>query len=103
MTNTPEVHQVYISIRPVSRAEPTGLNAYGFYVIADGVVTMTDAKGNPATDDTGKTYTAKLGPGDNAHETAGQLTKKLRDALRGKNAPPTGFSAPLNYPKIGVA
>ena len=104
MTDTPEVHQVYISIRPVSRANPTGVLSYGFYTVTtDGVLTMTNQKGEPATDDAGKTYTHKLEPNDSAHEVAGRLTKKLRDVLRGKNAPPTGFSAPLNYPKIGIA
>ena len=48
MTDTPEVHQVYIHIKPVSRALPTGQVAYGFYTLIDGVVTMTDQKGEPA-------------------------------------------------------
>ena len=102
MTDTPEVHQVYIHIKPVSPALPTGQIAYGFYVIKDGVVTMTNQKGEPAHDDAGKTYTAKL-DGEDPQIIAGRLTRQLRDALRGKkDLPPAGFGAPLVYPKTGV-
>ena len=103
MTDTPEVHQVYIHIKPVSPALPAGQVAYGFYTLVDGVVTMTDAKGNPVHDDAGKTYTQKLEPNDDAYVIAGRLTRQLRDALRGKkDAPPAGFGAPLVYPKAGM-
>jgi hypothetical protein len=96
MTDTPEVHQVYIHIKPVSRALPTGRVAYGFYTLVDGVVTMTNQKGEPAHDDTGKTYTHKLESNDDAHIITGRLTQKLRDTLIGKkDAPPAGFGAPL--------
>lgn len=100
MSDTPEVKQVTISIKPCSRALPTGQIAFGFYTVVDGVVTMTDSKGNPAQDDAGKTYTQKLETNDNAHDVAGRLTKKLRDTLLGvgkKDAPPSGFGGPLNY------
>ena len=59
MTDTPEVHHVYVHIKPVSRALPTGQVAYGFYTLVDGVVTMTDEKGEAALDDDGKIYTAQ--------------------------------------------
>ena len=103
MTDTPEVHQVIVAIRPVSRAEPTGYNSRGYFIVSDGVVTMTDLKGIPAADDTGKVYSHKLEPGENANQVAGELTVKLRKALRGKNAPKAGFGGPLHYPKLGIA
>ena len=103
MTNELEVHQVYIQIKPVSPALPTGQVAYGFYTLVDGVVTMTDAKGKPATDEAGKVYTHKPETNDDANIIAGRLTRQLRDALLGKkDAPPSGFGAPLNYPKAGI-
>jgi hypothetical protein len=104
MTDTPEVHQVYIHIKPVSPALPTGQVAYGFYTVVDGLVTMTNQKGEPAHDDAGKIYTAKLQPNDDHQVIAGRLTKQLRDALIGKkkDAPPAGFYAPLNYSKSGI-
>ena len=60
---------------------------------------MTNQKGEPADDDAGKIYTAKLQPNDDANVIAGRLTRKLRDALRGKRDAPSGFSGPLSYPK----
>jgi hypothetical protein len=95
---TPEIHQVFIDIKLPKGNDP-GQVAYGYYTLVDGVVTMTNQKGEPAQDDTGKTYTAKLLPNDDANVIAGRLTRKLRDALLGKKdgAPPSGFSGPLNY------
>ena len=105
MTDTPEVYQVYIDIKLPSGNDP-GRVAYGFYTVTDGVVTMTNRKGEPAHDDTGKTYTQKLEPNDDAYVIAGRLTRQLRDALRGKNHPSAGFSSgggnfsrALDYPK----
>ena len=104
MTDTPEVKQVYIEIKPISQANPTGQVSYGYYTLVDGVVTMTDAKGNAAQNDSGKTYTAKLAPNDDHQVIAGRLTRKLRDVLRGKkdDASPSGFNAPLNYGPTGI-
>ena len=102
MTDKPEVHQVYVEVKPVSRALPTGQVAYGFYTVVDALLTMTNQKGVAVQDDNGKTYTAKLAPNDDPQIIAGRLTKQLRDALRGKGAPPSGFSRPLDYPKSGI-
>ena len=102
MTNTPEVKQVYIDIRPPRGNDP-GQVSFGFYTLVDGVVTMTDQKGEPVHDDAGKVYTAKLAPNDDHQVIAGRLTRQLRDALRGKkDLPPAGFGAPLNYPKSSI-
>jgi hypothetical protein len=98
----PEVFQVSVETRPPRGNDP-GQVVLGYYIIADRVITMTDAKGAPAPDDTGKSYTAKLAPNDDAYVIAGRLTKKLRDALRGKRDAPTGFSGPLDYGSSGNA
>ena len=79
--------------------------AYGFYTVTDGVVTMTDHAGKPATDETGKTYTQKLEATDDARVIAGRLTKKLRLALLGKSDAPAGFHSSIIYPsnkKLGI-
>ena len=47
MTDTPEVHQVYIHIKPVSPALPTGQIAYGFYVIKDDLPLIGKKKDAP--------------------------------------------------------
>ena len=63
---------------------------------------MTNQKGEPAHDDAGKVYSAKL-DGEDPQIIAGRLTRQLRDALRGKkDAPPAGFGSPLNYGPTGV-
>jgi hypothetical protein len=102
MTDTPEVKQVFIDIKLPKGNDP-GQVSYGFYIVVGDLLTMTDAKGNAAQDDAGKTYTHKLAPNDDHQVIAGRLTRKLRDALRGKkDAPPSGFSGPLNYGPTGI-
>jgi hypothetical protein len=97
----PEVHQVIVDIHLPSSRLPAGQTALGYYTVVDGVVTMTDPKGEPATDGEGRTYTRKLAPNDDARVIAGRLTKELRLALRGKSNAPSGFGGPLNYPSKG--
>jgi hypothetical protein len=53
---------------------------------------MTDPKGEPATDETGKTYTQKLEPNEEAHVIAARLTVQLRSALKGKSSGPSNFT-----------
>jgi len=97
----PEVHQVIVHIHLPSKRLPTGQIAYGYFTVVDGLLTMTDPKGEPAIDENGKTYTHKLAPGDDANEIAGGLTKQLRSALRGKSAGPSNFGGPINYGRDG--
>jgi hypothetical protein len=94
-----EVHQISVEIHPPSQRLPAGQIARGFYTVVVNLLTMTDPKGEPATDESGKTYTHKLEPGDDAYVIAGRLTKELRLALRGKSAGPSNFGGPINYPK----
>jgi len=97
-----EVHQVVVDIELPSRRFPAGKTALGYYTVVDGVVTMTCPKGEPATDESGKTYSAKLQANDDARQIAGRLTKELRSALRGKSNAPGGFGGPLNYDNRGI-
>jgi hypothetical protein len=102
----PEVHQVIVDIELPSRRYPAGMTALGYYTVVDGVVTMTCPKGEPATDETGKIYTHKLEPNDDARQIAGRLTKQLRLALRGDRprgfgGGGSGFNGPINYPRGG--
>ena len=58
MTDTkPEVHSILIPLAPRKGNQPAQL-VLGYYTIVDDLITMTDAKGNPASDETGKTYTS---------------------------------------------
>jgi hypothetical protein len=95
-----EVFEVWIPYEGPSKRYPSGRSAVGHYTIAGDILTLTDPKGKVAEDQEGKTYTAKLAPGDNRQEVGGALTMRLRAVLRGENPDaPTRVSRPLNYPK----
>ena len=94
-----EVRQVIVTIKP-PKGNFLGQVAYGWYTLQDGVVTLTDRQGNPAGEETGRKFTHKLAPGEDARAVACKLTKELRLALRGNSAPDAGFEGPINYPKL---
>jgi hypothetical protein len=89
---------VTIQIKPPSGSFP-GQTAEGAFIVEDGVVVLTDREGNPARDGDGKFYKQKLADGQNPKLIAGRLTRQLRTALRGKDAPVNGFDGPIHYPK----
>lgn len=93
-----KIFTVFVEIeRP--RGDFHGTVIEGAYIVENGEVVLVDRHGKPAHDDTGKKYSHKLAEGDNPKQIAARLTKDLRKALRGPNAPPRGFSGPSNYPK----
>jgi hypothetical protein len=88
-----EVHEVYVTVRaPVDAGDP-GQVTIGFYTLVDGLLTMTDSKGNPVRNaHTGAKYTHKMQPGDDARKHAGRLTLQIyrmlgRDVSGGFNRP----------------
>ena len=94
-----EVREVIVTIKP-PKGNFLGQVAYGWYTLQDGVVTLTDRKGNPAGEETGRKFTHKLAPGEDARAVACKLTKELRLLLRGNSAPVAGFEGQINYPKL---
>ena len=83
-----EVHTVICQIQAPSRVCPTGKCVEGCFVISeDNVLILTDRAGNAATDIDGRQYTHALGPNEDARTIARRLTKELRGALRGGDAP----------------
>ena len=94
-----EVRQVIVTIKPPKGNFP-GQVTYGWYALQDGVITLTDREGNPAGEETGRKFTYKLAPGEDAHAIACKLTEELRLALRGNSAPVASFEGPINYPKL---
>jgi hypothetical protein len=100
---TPEVHKVTVQLEKPSRRYPSGKVTFGYYTLVDDLLTMTDPNGGAAEDGTGKRYTHKLMPGEDANAIAKRLTKQLRQELRGgPNAPPGDFHRKINYPKSGL-
>jgi hypothetical protein len=72
-----EVREVIVTIKPSKGSFP-GQVTYGWYALQDGVITLTDREGNPAGEETGRKFTYKLAPGEDAHAIACKLTKELR-------------------------
>lgn len=97
-----EIFQVQPQLEPPSKRYPSGKTALGYYVITDGTLTLTDARGGVAEDAEGRTYSEKLQPSDNHQDVAARLTLRLRAAMRGE--PPPGLGKPkkpLSYPPMG--
>jgi len=99
MEGMSEVRQVIVTIKP-PKGTYRGQVTYGWYTLQDGVVTLTDRDGNPAGEETGRKFTYKLDPGEDARAVACRLTKELRLALRSNSAPVTSFEGQINYPKL---
>ena len=92
---------VFVQIRPPKNGD-AGQVVEGMYIVADGVVMLTDRESNPATDERGRKYTHKLREGESPKVIAGRLTRELRTALRGAG-PTAGFDGPIAYPKLNPA
>lgn len=87
----PEIKSLWVQTRaPRDSTDPGGCEA-GYYSVADGVLTMHDESGKP----TGKEH--RLGPGDDARQVAGRLTKEAWS----KATP--DFNRPLGYSTWSVA
>jgi hypothetical protein len=93
-----EVLSVFVQLEAPKGKSP-GKAIEGCYIVDSGMVILTNRRGEPVQDDSGKKYTQKLGDGDNPKQIAARLTKQFRGALRGNNAAPHGFSGPIEYPK----
>jgi len=89
MTDTTEVQQILVHGQFPTKTKEARL-CLGCYVIKDDVITMTDLKGEPVVDSEGRTYEQKL-DGEHPRIIASRPTKKIRLALIGKDAPPSGF------------
>ena len=96
-----EVHRVTVQLEAPSGDYP-GKVTYGYYTVADGLLTMTDGEGNavrqPAT---GDTFTVRLRDGVQPEAIARSLTRRVWRALHGEDG--AGFNRPLNYQRIAVA
>jgi hypothetical protein len=94
----PDVQKVTIQIEGPSKFSP-GRVSFGYYVVKDGVVTMTDSAGKPVHGRRGELYNHKLEPVEDARAIAVMLTRELRRNLRGDS----DMSRELVYPNCGLA
>jgi len=97
----PEVHKVIAQVEAPSKSSPAGRVTTGFYVVAKGVLTMTDADGIPMRNTSGELYTHKLGKDENAASMACVMTKEVRAAVHGYSVVSGPKREPLVYPKEG--
>jgi hypothetical protein len=80
----------------------TGSITYGFYVVQDGLLTMTDGQGTPVRPGiSGDLVTHQLQPGEVAADVARRLTRRVRLMLRGDDR--GGFNRRLDYGRFNLA
>lgn len=95
-----DVHSILVQIKPPKGSFP-GQVVLGYYTLIDDVVTLTDKNGRPAGAETGKKFSRKVEPGQDARSIAAKMTKELRIALLpGGKAAINGFDRPIAYPKF---
>lgn len=96
--------RVTVQIRGPSPGD-LGQVSEGFYVVRDGVLTLTSPDGSPLvrSDGTPVEKTHRLAPGDVPEAIARMLTKKARRELLGITEIEEAFRRPLVYQPLGVA
>ena len=98
---TTEIKSVQAIVSNPSPREPNGRVTVGYYVMKDGLLTMTDSKGAPVRSYGGDKYEKKIEEDDIVKLIAQRLTMKIHLARVGNEM--ANFNRPLNYPKNGVA
>lgn len=91
-----DVQSVIVQIRAASPGD-AGQITTGFYVVQDGVLTMTSPDGIPVN---AALYRHTLAPADNEKRIAAVLTKQIRMQMMGETVP--GFTRALRYSSAGV-
>ena len=73
----------------------------GYYVLDDGILTMTDGDGSPFRSTGGDRITHRLQSGEDLTVVAKRLTMKIYHMVRRDNM--VGFNRSLNYQPSGIA
>jgi hypothetical protein len=95
-----EIKSVQAIVSNPSPSDPAGRVTVGYYVLRNGLLTMTDSKGAPVRSHGGDKYEQKTGEGDNVPLIAQRLTMKIYRARNGNDM--AGFNRPLSYPAAGT-
>ena len=97
-----EIKSVIVTTAKPSGPGDLGQVAEGFYMVTNGILTMTDIDGRPLRDDnTGRRREMKLLPGYDVAGLAKKLTlQQYREANRDVMA---GFGRTIRYPDRGWA
>jgi hypothetical protein len=71
-----KIHTVFAQVRAPKESDGSdGVVVEGRYIVAGGVVTLTDLAGAPVRDQHGKFYKQKLRDGESAHVIAARLNE----------------------------
>jgi hypothetical protein len=98
----PEVHHVYGTVRN-PMGDDLGQVTNGYYMLVDGVLTMTDRAGVPIRGmNNGEKFQHKLAAGDDTAAVARRLTMRIYRMLRGGDAA-VSFNRKIVYPTAGIA
>jgi hypothetical protein len=101
----PDVKQVTAIVANPNRRDPrdTGRVTYGYYVIEDGLLIMTDGDGKGFRGRSGERVTHKLQPGEEPDVIAQRLTRQIYRALNEEPGQVAGFNRALVYRNNGIA
>ena len=89
----PTIESVQAIVSNPNDREPQGRTTLGYYILKDGVLTMTDSKGAPVRSHKGDKYEQKVEESDNVTLIAQRLTMKIHLSRLGSD---TGFNRPMN-------
>jgi hypothetical protein len=94
----PKVERVIVTTRTSDpdSGDPGSANI-GYYIVEDGLLTLTDQSGTPLKTEGDKPITAIIEPGVDPRAVAASLTyRRARNTI-------DGFNRRLVYPKLGLA
>jgi hypothetical protein len=92
-----EIHQVTAIVsNPGSNPNDHGRVTIGYFVLQDGLLTMTDGEGTAIRNRTGEKVTHKLKHEEDAGVIARRLTLQIHRMAKGESGP-AGFNRPLSY------
>jgi hypothetical protein len=98
-----EVRSVAVSVSSPNPADPAGRATVGYYIVQDGVLTMTDGEGKPVRRRySGEVYKKKLAADDDPSVIAKRLTLTIWRSNTGGDAS-GGFNRALIYQPLGLA
>jgi len=93
-----EVKQVVAIVSNPSRHDDLGRTTFGFYVLKDGLLTMTDGNGAAVHSRGGDKFTHKLQPSENPDVIAKRLTVKIHRMASGDEH---GVWRKIDWPRNG--
>jgi hypothetical protein len=94
-----KIHKVTAQIRYPKGNDP-GQVTFGYYIINNGVMQMTDSDGQPIRKSNGELWTRTLEPDENPNVMARVFTREIREQMQGSmndwSRPLSDFDWPTN-------